>query len=223
MLRSSHVLSAVFLTLAGARLALAQPAGNHSIDYPKWDAGGSWGLIFTNHDDLRSFDDNDPGASALNVDVGRYFTTHLKADVGVMWSQSHYADSRLIPIAGFPPENYYLQYASITIRPTSVSAGLTYQFRENELMHPYVSAGVRTIWQAIHTERQPFRVTLRGVRYDIPAVDERDSSVLARPYVAVGCKSYFNRWVFMRSELLAALGPKVYSHTTLRIGAGVDF
>jgi hypothetical protein len=218
MLRHGHALSAIFLTLACSYGALAQP-----VDYPKWDADASWGLLFTNNRDLRAFDNGDPAANALALDVGWYFTTHLKADAGVMWSQSHFADVRVVPIPGLPREYYYLEWASVTIRPTSLSAALTYQFRENELVHPYLSAGVRTIWQALHTERAASRVTLRGVPYAVPAVDERETAVIARPFVAVGCKSYFNQWVFVRSELLVAMGPDTYSHTTLRIGAGVDF
>jgi hypothetical protein len=225
MLRASHILSAVFLTFACSFGARAQPSANPStpVGYPTWDAGASWGLLFTNYRDLKAFDNGDPAANALNVDVGRYFTTHLKADVGVMWSPSHFADVRVVPIDGLPREYYYLEWASLTIRPTSLSTALTYQFRDNELMHPYVSAGVRTIWQALHTERPATRVTLRGVPYAIPAVDERETVVIARPFVAAGCKSYFNQRVFVRSELLVALGPDVYSHTTLRVGAGVDF
>ena len=214
------VLSTIVLTLTCATGAAAQPT-----TYPRWDAGGSWGLTFTNHDDLKAFDDNDPAANALNVDFGRYFTPHLKADVGVMWSQSHYlyADPVVRPIPGLPRELSYLEWTPVTITPTTVSTALTYQFRDNELMHPYLSAGVRTIWQATHAERYASTVTIRGIRYDIPAVDERSTSVVARPFVAVGCKSYFNQWVFMRSEWLVAFGPAGYSHSTLRIGTGFDF
>src|SRR5262245_2006672 len=215
MVRAGQVLSAVGLVAWCSAAAHAQ--------VPKWDAGGSWGLTFADRRDLKAFDEADPGASALNIDFGRYFSTHFKADVGVMWSPTHYVDVQWIPIPGVPQGYEYLQLAQISIRPTSVSAALTYQFRENEFMHPYLSGGVRVIRQEIHTERYASTLTIRGVRYTVPAIDEHDTSVIARPFVAVGCKSYFNRWVFMRSEWLVALGPRGYSHSTLRIGAGFDF
>jgi hypothetical protein len=222
MVRAGRVLAAGLLVLCATE-AYSQQQQESSTMYPRWDAGGSWGLIFTNRRDLQAYDEADPGASALSVDFGRYFTTHLKADVGVMWSTTHYADVRWIPIPDVPQGYEYLQLAQVSIRPTSVSAAVTYQFRENEFMHPYLSGGVRAIRQSIHTERYASTLTIRGVRYTVPAIDEHETSVIARPFVAVGCKSYFNRWVFMRSEWLVALGSRGYSHSTLRIGTGFDF
>ena len=70
-------------------------------------------------------------------------------------------------------------------------------------------------------DEETFR--FRGVTYRIPAIDERTTSVSFRPFIAFGCKSYFNRSVFMRSEVLVALNSSGYSHSTLRLGTGVDF
>jgi hypothetical protein len=224
MIRAGHVRAALLLTSIYAFEAHAQqPPTTTPVEFPKWDAGASWGLLFNNRRDLKAFQQDDGPENAVNVDFGRYFTTHLKADIGLLWSPSHFADLRVIPVPGLPPEFYFLEWAQVTIRPTSLSVAATYQFRENEFMHPYVSGGVRTIWESIHTVRDGSRRTMRGVTYDIPAVDEREMSVVVRPFVAVGCKSYFNRWVFMRSELLVALGPAGFSHTNLRIGTGFDF
>ena len=54
------------------------------------------------------------------------------------------------------------------------------------------------------------------------AIDD-ETSILPRPFAAIGCKSYFNDRVFVRSELLTAVGPAGYSHLTIRVGVGVDF
>jgi hypothetical protein len=196
--------------------ALAQ-----TVEIPKWDFNSSFGILDAGHRDEDPFSDDE--TVAWNLDVGRYLTPHLKLEGGLLLTRSQTVGRRTAPIVGVPPEFTYFEWALTTVRPTMVSGAFTYQFRDNEFVHPYLSAGVRTIWQAEHTVRVAQTVRLRGVDYSIPAFDARTTSVIARPFVAVGCKSYFNSRVFMRPEVLVAFGRSGYSHSTWRIGAGVDF
>ena len=216
MTRTIRYVLALAIAAVSPSVAFAQP-----VELPEWDFGSGFGILDAGHREEDPFSDDE--TVAWNLDAGRYLTPHLKLDGGLMLTPAQTVGRRTRPIAGLPPEYQYFDWALTTVHPTSVSGALTYQFRDNEFLHPYLSAGVRTIWQAEHTVRVAQTLRLRGVDYAIPGVDERTTSVIARPFVAVGCKSYFNSRVFMRPEVLVAFGPSGYSHSTWRIGAGVDF
>ena len=216
MTRTIRYLLALAITAISPCAALAQP-----VELPKWDFSSGFGILDAGHGEEDPFSNDE--TVAWNLDIGRYLTPHLKLDGGLMVTGSQTVGRRTRPIAGLPPELQYFDWALTTVHPTSVSAAFTYQFRDNEFLHPYLSAGVRTIWQAEHTVRVAQTPRIRGVDYAIPGVDERGTSVIARPFVALGCKSYFNSRAFMRPEVLVAFGPSGYSHSTWRIGAGVDF
>ena len=216
MTRTIRHLLALAITTISPGTALAQ-----TVELPKWDFSSSFGILDSGHRDEDPFSEDE--TVAWNLDLGRYLTPHLKLDGGLMLTRSQTVARRASPIAGLPPEFGSFDWALTTIHPISVSGAFTYQFRDNEFLHPYLSAGVRTTWQAEHLVRVAQTIRFRGVEYAIPGLDERRSSVMARPFVAVGCKSYFNSRVFMRPEVLVAFGPSGYSHSTWRIGAGVDF
>ena len=217
MTRTIRHLLTLALTALCPCTALAQP-----VELPRWDFGSSFGILDSGHREEDPFSDDE--TIAWNLDVGRYLTPHLKLDGGLLLTRSQTVGRRrTAPITGLPPEFSYFDWALTTVRPTIVSGAFTYQFRDNEFVHPYLSAGVRTIWQAEHTVRVAQTVRLRGFDYAIPGFDERTTSLIARPFVAIGCKSYFNSRVFMRPEVLVAFSPSGYSHSTWRIGAGVDF
>jgi len=216
MTRTIRHLLALAITAISPCAALAQP-----VELPKWDLSSSFGILDAGHREADPFSDDE--TVAWNLDFGRYLTPHLKLDGGLMLTQSQTVGRRTAAIPALPPEFQFFEWALTTVHPTSVSSAFTYQFRDNELLHPYLSAGVRTIWQVEHTVRVAQTIRLRGVDYAIPGVDDRRTSVIARPFVALGCKSYFNSRAFMRPEVLVAFGPSGYSHSTWRIGAGVDF
>ena len=223
MKRAGQGLLALLVTLTFPLDALAQQSaiGIAPLALPKWDISSSLGILDAGRREEDPFSNDE--TVAWNLDVGHYLTPHLKLDAGLMLTPTQTVGRRVGPINGLPREFQYFEWALATVRPTSVSAAVTYQFRDNEFVHPYLSAGVRTIWQAEHTFRAAQTIRPRGVDIAIPGVDARTTSVIARPFVALGCKSYFNSRVFMRPEVLVAFGRSGYSHSTWRIGAGVDF
>ena len=230
MKQAAHGLLLLFVALLCPVDAMAQPPidVSPSVAFPKWDTSATWGVGYSNNHDVGAFQDNGEGFSVWTLDVGRYLTRHLKGEASLMLARSQFGGSRRfpttdLPAAAVPTDVFLAEIAYTTVRPTSLAGTVTYQFRDNEFTHPYVSAGVRTIWQARHMTRDEETIRVRGFTYRIPAIDERTTSVGFRPFVAFGCKSYFNRSVFMRSEVLVALGPSGYSHSTLRLGTGADF
>ena len=163
-------------------------------------------------------------------DLGHYWTTHLKTEVGVSttgaWEDF---EQREAPIARslLPGVSGGLTYVDIRKRLPAVTPSVTWQFRENTFMHPYVSAGMKVGFLQEHRTRPAgtYRInTVDGpISYSVTAVDERETTVLARPFVAGGFKSYFSRRVFLRSELQLAFARDGVSQAAVRAGVGVDF
>jgi hypothetical protein len=173
--------------------------------YLKWDAGASAGF-FSLHRQDAPYQEWDWQGMAWNLDAGRYLTTHVKAEGGVMWSPTYWHHG--------PPYNDRRR-----IRPVHFSTALTYQFLENAFAHPYVSFGVRTTVQTEHVERC-LCTPAAGYSWETLA---REHSIVTRPYIAAGYKSYFNERIYVRPELLFTLGSHGISHSSLRLGLGFDF
>lgn len=200
--------------------ALAQPQSFPAET--RWDAGASVGLIWGENDrNPRPTSGDDSLNVAYNFDLGRYWTTHLKTDVGVLLTPARELyDYEQLAVPGVPFAYVFTQ------RDRSVSgfsAAATYQFFENEMMHPYVSGGVQAGLIHEHRYRDRQTNTINRVSYTVPAFDARTTETLLRPFLAAGCKSYFNDRTFVRSELAIAVGPSGFSHATVRLGFGVDF
>jgi len=195
-----------------------------AADFYDWDIAGTLGLAILDQEKAPPYGAEHNATPAWNLDVGRYLSPHLKIDAGLMRTGLYDNSApRSFPIAGVPPEYYFLTWAQTKARTSAFSAAATYQFFENQFAHPFVSAGIAVMRQDEHSVRPAQVATINRVPYTIPAVDERATRVVARPFVAAGWKSYFNERVFIRSELLVAARRDGFSHATMRVGAGFDF
>jgi hypothetical protein len=192
------------------------------LKYPKWDAGGSLGILMAGQGKLGGQDvsncycGGDPPTWAGNIDFGRYFTQHLKAEAGLMWTtrRDFYSSNSTYP------QTFPFTSTTTLVQPTTFSGAATYQFRENVFAHPYISAGVHVT--SFSEETQTF---VYNPNFSTPPTISSSSRKYteARPFVAAGFKSYFNERVYMRSEILAAFDADGFSHATARLGIGFDF
>jgi len=193
-----------------------------TVEYRKWDVTGGFGIMGTSGRDFGGSQFpgggvNTEPAFTWNIDAGRYFTTHLKADVGLMGTSSRSTWN-----------NYFFSNGQTTgystrriVHPKSVSVAGTYQFFENVFAHPYVSAGIRVTSmveeQLTYIYAQPYFPP------PTPSTASKDRFAETRPFVAAGYKSYFNERAYMRSELFFAFDRHGVSNGALRIGFGMDF
>ena len=100
---------------------------------------------------------------------------------------------------------------------------MTYQFLSNTFMHPYVSGGVRVAMVDEHRFREAFMYQFSNVRYAVPALDERRTLVVAKPFLAAGAKSYLSDTAFVRSEVVGAFRRDGLAQVSLHLGLGLDF
>jgi hypothetical protein len=189
--------------------------------FPRWDASGSIGFLAVKTSDTRrSWGDWEQKAD-YRLDLGRYWTTHLKTDVAVTTSNpwDDY-ESEVVAIPGVP-RGY--AYNTVDRHLHHIAPAVTWQFRQNTFMHPYVSGGVKVGILNEHRYRNADTYRFSGLSYPVPDLDERRTVVFARPFVAGGFKSYISRSVFTRTEGRVAFAPDGVRQVSLIVGVGVDF
>ncbi len=199
--------------------------------YRPWDVTVSGGLHVDNEvgdvpDDRQVtvlYDDDWRAGLGIQADLGRYWTSHLKTEVSLAFLTGHEVfGADVVPVPTGEGQAFY----QTDIARTHIGAAVTYQFFDNVFAHPYVSGGVRMSIFDRHKVRNGSawvsdRLTSR--EYPIPPLEVRDRDVSARPYVAVGFKSYFDERAFVRSEWSTAFSDRGAVHWVLRLGFGVDF
>jgi hypothetical protein len=193
---------------------------SENLKFHKWDIGGSLGVLAASRSATGGFASSICSCDTLtwagNFDVGRYFTQHLKAEAGILWtSKRHFNGSD-----DSYPRTFPITYTMREVDPRSVSVSFTYQFFENVFAHPYVSTGVRVTLFSEQTRTQVYYPN-----FSVPPTVTTSSRKFtqARPFVAAGYKTYFNERLFMRPEVLVAFDENGASHGTVRLGFGIDF
>jgi hypothetical protein len=159
------------------------------------------------------------------VDVGRYWTTHVKTTIQLSnagdTDHLYESDYRYSPLPS-APQTYTARETLTSARPVLVSAGVTYQFRENVFAHPFVSGGVRLAWLS---DTVTTSTHLSGPPYSLLSSTSTSSTTFdVRPTVAVGGKMYFaNGRVFMRPELVLVIDREGTARGVARVLVGSDF
>ncbi len=192
--------------------------------YPRWEAGGGLALLAISTSDTSAPWQSWQQKAEFRADVGRYWTPHLKTEAAVsVTNEWHDYESIFIPIPGQSVPGY--AFTEVERRLIAVAPAVTWQFRENAFMHPYVSAGAKVGFLREDLFRQRRTDILPGGRgaYEVPGLEEQRTTVLARPFVAGGFKSYLSRTTFVRSEVRVAFADDGVRQFSLGIGLGVDF
>jgi hypothetical protein len=206
--------------------AWAQTIDANGVPFRPWDFNTAFALHF---EDASAIDGANRefgswrGTGAIGLQGGRYWTSHLKTEAGVLYvAPDEDYGGEPVPLPGG-----VTGFATYRVRThmTYVSGALTYQFFENVFAHPYVSAGARIGIGSSHRTREGFATAYtRGVvTYPIAPLDERRSVAQVRPFGAAGFKSYFTERTFVRSELSAAFSGDGLSQLSVGLGFGVDF
>ena len=190
--------------------------------YPRWDVGGAVSLLTMSAAEARSPWSESNSQGEFRADIGRYWTTHVKTEVAIAAS-NHWTDFESVPYpvpGATAPTFAYIDYDRQLV---SVAPAMTWQFRENTFMHPYVSGGVKLGMLREHRVREAGTFRIGSLSYVVTPIDDRSTTVTARPFVAGGFKSYVSRSVYVRTEARAAVASDGLRQLTLGVGMGVDF
>jgi hypothetical protein len=205
--------------MAVAAPAVAQPSPSAGRATPKWDAAAGFGLLLSGQSRATT------PAGDLVVDLGRYWTTHLKTTVQLSNAgradNLYESDYRFTPFPS-PSQTYTARETQTSARPAVVSAGVTYQFYENVFAHPFVSGGVRLAWLSTTTTTSTH---LSGPPYStLSSTSTSGTTFDIRPTAAVGAKTYFaNGRLFMRPEVLLVVDREGTPRAMVRVLVGSDF
>lgn len=211
---------ALALLMVGSE-ASAQPVDRHGAPYRTWDVAVGGGVHGMSGDDMvpRSEPgwDSSGGPSWLwSVTVGRNWTGHFKTELGYAglsergWSNRQ----QIVPRPnGTPAWSWW----SAESRVNQVVLGGTWQFGDNDFVHPFISSGVRVALLDI-TETGAYIEGQGSVR-----TARRWQEVRPRGYVSAGSKSYFNERLFMRPEVVVAFSPSEVQQVGVHLTFGVDF
>ncbi|HUR34382.1 MAG TPA: outer membrane beta-barrel protein [Vicinamibacterales bacterium] len=211
--------------------AMAQKVDRNGIPYRAWDVDAGVGFHSLTGSDggvgdqeqRYDYDDWSPSWVA-SLGAGYFVTSHFKLEAGTTFLQRYYTTTSEQVI--LPTGQVANTYASHEIRQTQLTFAATYQFLENTFAHPYVSGGVRVGLLDIESQRGPYASVVtnnsyRGVVIDI--VERHSRELRARPYVAIGSKSYFSERTFVRPEMVLAFNRHGTSQFGARLAFGIDF
>jgi hypothetical protein len=235
-MRALIIMVGVLLTWPGA--LFAQPTTTENLP-PRacWDVTGLAAFLAGSPDLERTegYHDNWYETGQVGVIVGRHLSRHLKLEFEASTSaEARQYVQRFVTLNLPPPissPGYPQQFPIATERYAKlhqVSGLVTWQFFDNEWVHPFLQVGAgadieRVRWQSfpnviyVNDPRVPGRSI--AVTANTPA---SESKTMARLLVGGGAKLYVTPRAFFRAD--ARFGGGVDGeHFVLRLGFGADF
>lgn len=202
-------------------IATAQPT-------QKWDASFQAGAFFnspeTDPNQTSTYDDwyNE---GQLTLSVGRYLSTHLKTEFDIATTGE---GRHILYVFAFPVDSYRAgTYTERFLKVTTASAGVAWQFFDNQWVHPYLAAGIAVDFDRRRSHRpEQYAIVSdpRGARQVlIPELREGPTTTRhARAWVSGGAKFYVSSTAFIRSELRVGFRKDAQT-VSLSAGVGFDF
>lgn len=204
---TAHIYALFLIILLFADVAAAQDVSLVPIDPKRWDSTVTIGWFGGNKDAIAGDWNNWYETFATSVDVGRYWTPHLKTEAAAMLT----GDGRVYS---------YLQPHERQFRLRALNLSAVYQALENSWVHPFVAVGVQLGW-----ERQRTQIWVPRRPGDPPLIPTEitRTTVDAQPFLAGGTKFYATEVAFIRTDLSAAFDGRGATRVSWRIGGGIDF
>lgn len=191
-----------------------------------WDVAGLVALVASRPEtpDQPGYHDTWLHAGGGALVVGRHLSPHLKLDVelgaaadGRQYLQLPVAVPGLVERLYRPAERF--------VSHREIGAAVTWQFLDNQWIHPFVQGGFTADVERtrLRTWPQTYFGSSSRPTIEIPADPLVTTSDLrVRAVIGGGAKWYVNPRAFIRSDARLALGA-TGQHLAFRLGFGVDF
>jgi hypothetical protein len=198
-------------------LSPAQPA--------RWDVAAQITWFGNNKSDVVPDWNRWYSAGAGGMMVGRYWTPHLKTEVAATVSRTGriYVTDPVV-ITGLFPTTFVTRER--LFQATTVTAAVSYQFLENEWVHPFVGGGLEVARerQRVNELRQTIPVRDPASSPFIPgSPDAPEVTYTAQPFVNAGFKMFASERVFARTEVMTSINSRGVAHAAWSAGMGVEF
>ena len=227
MTHSSRAALAVAALLLAGPAAAQEPAmvTRAPAELARWDVGGHAGWLGSEKSDVSARWDRWFSVAAAGVSVGRYLTPHLRADLQLTAAREGrvYGEE---PIEA--PGDPFPRFRSVEhdFQATTVGAGLSYQFFENQWFHPFAGGGVEVLRERHRVVRPELILPRRdpGAPFTIlpESTEETDVTYAARPFVSAGFKWYLTGRGFIRTDVRTSFSNRGATHVAWTAGIGVD-
>ena len=196
---------------------------------PRWDVTASTGLFAGYTPRTRGIGYQESWFQTVQggVTIGRHLTPHLKLELEANGARAGTQfRERLVDVPGYPYP--YPTGSEVTTSVRSLAAAVTWQFRNNEWVHPFVQAGVSGDFDrvTVRTWEQIFYGDLRGGVPPVRVAEERadgpTTTTTVRALLGGGAKVYWTPKAFVRSDARWTFDRERHN-IALRLGVGVDF
>jgi hypothetical protein len=222
------------LRLAACVLLSASHASAQTVVTRGWDVSVMTGVFVGRPQRFDTIDrnfDNWYNSGTFAISAARYLTPHLKAEGEVMWSaEGERFVQRYVQVPGVPGIPPYPVGANQMVKTNGVSAGLAYQFFENQWAHPFVFGGVALDFDHTRVETWPqsyYRGDPRVPGNEIPLTTQRiedlGTSRELRAVLGTGVKLYTSQRSFFKTDARVNFGSDQSGHVSFRLGFGLDF
>lgn len=159
--------------------------------------------------------------------AGRYFSSHFKTEIAFAATG---AARHQLPSFGLRSDLSYnpIYYTDQVFQVRSLSAGVGWQFLENQWVHPYLMAGVGADFERVtsHTREQFAYTTNPPPNNRVTVAPETRSgpttTTKTHAWASAGAKFFIAEKAFIRGELRFGFTHRVHNVGT-RIGLGIDF
>lgn len=208
-------------------ILLAVPGASGAQEW-RWDVAAHAGALYgrTPPDPPSRYPDRWYRVGEAALVIGRYITPHVKVeiDASLTGEGSQYAEV-LVAVPALP----HLVPIAAEMRRSfrTIGGAVTWQFLDNQWVHPFVQAGVSSAFEQLRIRSYRHRV-YAGIPGQSPLVDVGEDGVTesnatrALGFVGAGAKFYVSPRVFIRGDGRFAFGTDRQS-VGVRAGIGVDF
>jgi opacity protein-like surface antigen len=218
---AAAVLAAALL-MAGTAAAQQPAISLTPADSAQWDIAGHVGWLGVDTSGTGTVGDDWYDTFSGGLSIGRYLTPHIKAEIhGGMTSEGRIYRVEQLPVPGSPPAFRPQEH---DFQNATISAGLFYQFFENQWFHPFAGGGIEVLRERDRVEVQtPFGPFPPGrVLPALPPPPPPQLTYSARPFVATGFKWYVAERAFVQTGVQASFSNRGTTHVVWTAGIGVD-
>jgi hypothetical protein len=162
------------------------------------------------------------------VTVGRHLTPHLKLELeaSATGTATQYLQ-RFVSVPGYVARYPVGGEAESSVR--SLAAAVTWQFFDNEWVHPFVTAGVTAdfdrrsarIWEQYYFPADP-RVPGNRILVAPQGLEGPRTTTRMRGLIGGGVKVYVTERAFIRTDGRVSIGGR-QQNVAFRVGVGIDF
>lgn len=225
----THTLPGTILAVLVTLACSSRPVLAQRLPARGWDVTAVTGYLGSRptRTDIDEYGDEWYDTGQVGVTLGRYFSPHLKVEFDLSTSgEGTQLVQRTTRVPGYP---YPIPYGvERQIRMSEFGTSLTWQFLDNQWVHPFAQIGAAADMERVTTRTWQQSIYIGSGRGGSDLTASEDAvqgpvrTTTVRAMVGGGAKWYVTPRVFLKPEARLAVGPRGQV-IVVRFGVGVDW